>query len=198
MPDPSRGVAEQSANTMLVLSESESLLRSLQWDGFDVNRDKLLLVPLEGPVTAQEKEDRLTGLVKKSGIASGATILKHVTDAQSLYADGKDHASLNESRSLIQALIDGISTETDAHGTHSTKLPGGTSNRIEFLTEVGFFTPDEQAAFNSAWGSLSAGSHPGVPEREQARIGLVLALEFGQLWLLKFTNWRANAHQNFS
>jgi hypothetical protein len=61
------------------------------------------------------------------------------------------------------------------------KLPGGTGNRIEFLTKVGFFTSDEQTAFNSAWGSLSAGSHAGVPEREQARIGLVLALEFGQL-----------------
>jgi hypothetical protein len=56
------------------------------------------------------------------------------------------------------------------------------------LRNVGFFTPDEQAALNSAWGSLSAGAHPGVPEREQARIGLILALEFGQLLLMKFTN----------
>jgi len=180
------------------LPGSESLQRSLQLDGFDVNKEKLTLVPLEGPVTAREEEDRLTVVVKKSGIPSAAAILKHMTDAQSLYADGKDHPSLNESRSLIQALIDGISTETDAHGKHSRKLPGGTSNRIEFLAKVGFFTTDEQAAFNSAWGTLSAGSHPGVPDREQARIGLVLALELGQLLLLKFTNWKANAYQKFS
>jgi hypothetical protein len=48
-----------------------------------------------------------------------------------------------------------------------------------------------------AWGSLSAGAHPGVPEREQARIGLILALEFGQLLLVKFTNWKANAYLCF-
>jgi hypothetical protein len=180
------------------LSGSESLQRSLQLDGFDVNKDRLALVPLEGPISARDGEDRLTTLVKKSGLPNGATVVKHITDAQSLYTDGKNHSSLNESRSLIQGLIDGISKETSVHGKHSTKLPGGTSNRIEFLTNVGFLTADEHAAFNSVWGSLSAGSHPGVPEREQARIGLVLALEFGQLLLLKFTDWKDNGCAAFT
>jgi hypothetical protein len=40
-------------------------------------------------------------------------------------------------------------------------------------------------------------AHPGVPEREQARIGLILALEFGQLLLMKFTNWKAKAYLCF-
>jgi len=84
---------------------------------------------------------------------------------------------------------------TDLAG--SLNCLGGTTNRIEYLRNVGFFTPDEQAALNSAWGSLSAGAHPGVPEREQARIGLTLALEFGQLLLMKFTNWKANAYLCF-
>jgi hypothetical protein len=105
---------------------------------------------------------------------------------------------LNESRNLIQALIDEVSTETSAHGKHSTKLPGGTGNRIEYLKNVGFLTTDEETAYRSGWGTLSAGSHPGVPEREQARIGLVLALEFGQLLLVKFINWKANGYQKFS
>jgi hypothetical protein len=164
----------------------------------EVDETTLSLVPLEGPVSAREEEDRLTALVKNSGVPDENTVLKHIGDASSQYTSGNYHASLNESRSLIQALIDGISIETDRHGEHSAKLPGGTGNRIEFLTRVGFFTPDEQAAFNSAWGSLSAGSHPGVPEREQSRIGLVLSLEFGQLLLLKFTDWRANAYKTFS
>ncbi|MHB8217090.1 MAG: hypothetical protein ACYDDS_13525 [Candidatus Sulfotelmatobacter sp.] len=179
------------------LSGSEGLVRSLQLDGFDVDKSNLKLVPLEGPVSAQQEEDRLTRLVKGSGLPQGQIILQHIQDAFSLYAQGKDHASLNESRNLIQSLIDGISTETDAHGKHTTKLPGGTANRVEYLKAVGFFTPDEEASLKSGWGSLSAGSHPGVPEREQARIGLVLALEFGQLLLTKFTNWRANAYLRF-
>ncbi len=180
------------------LPGSDSLSRSLQLDGFDVDKVKLRLVPLEGPVRAEEEEGRLTLIVKNSGLPQSSIILKHIDDAHSLYAGGKDHPSLNESRSLIQALIDGISTETDAHGKHPAKLPGGTANRITYLKEVGFFTPDEEAAFKSGWGSLSAGSHPGVPEREQARIGLVLALEFGQLLMLKCANWKANSYRKFS
>jgi hypothetical protein len=180
------------------LPGSEELLRSLQLDGFDVDKVKWKLVPLEGPVSAQAEEDGLTRIVKNSGLPQTAVILKHITDASSLFAEGKDHPSLNESRSLIQALIDGISAETDAHGKHSTNLPGGTANRIEYLRKVSFLTQDEEAAFKSCWGSLSAGSHPGVPDRDQARIGLILALEFGQLLLLKFTNWKANAYCAFS
>jgi hypothetical protein len=188
-------LAPSSRESLLL---SESLLRSLQLDGFDVDKVNLELVPLEGAVSAQEEEGRLTSLVNRSGVPQSRVVLKHIEDAQSLYADGKDHASLNESRNLIQALIDGISSETNTHGGHSTKLPGGTGPRIEYLTKVGFFVPDEEAAFKSGWSSLSAGSHPGVPEREQARIGLVLGLEFGQLLLLKFTNWRANGYKAFS
>jgi hypothetical protein len=121
------------------LASGEPVVRSLQLDGFDVDKAKLKLVSLEGPVSARQEEDRLTGLVKNSGVPNSRIVLKHIEDAQSLYAEGKYHPSLNESRSLMQALIDGISVETDAHGEHSTKLPGGTSNRIKYLKDVGFF-----------------------------------------------------------
>jgi hypothetical protein len=46
---------------------------------------------LEGPVSAQEEEDRLARLVKTSDVPNTETILKHITHAHSLYADGKDH-----------------------------------------------------------------------------------------------------------
>jgi hypothetical protein len=121
-----------------------------------------------------------------------------MADANSLYTNGNYHPSLNESRSLIQALIDGISIETDKSGNHSTGLPGGTANRIDYLFNVGFLAADEKTALNSGWGSLSAGSHPGVPEPEQARIGLILALEFGQLLMHKFANWKVNGCRGFS
>jgi hypothetical protein len=181
-----------------VLRDSESLVRSLQLDGFGVDKKSLKLVSLEGPISARDEEDRLSTLVKTSGLPSSVTVLHHIEDATSLYEMGKDHPSLNESRNILQSLIDGIGETTHANGKHSVKLPGGTTNRIEYLRGVGFLTTDEEAAFKSSWGSLSAGSHPGVPEREQARIGLVLALEFGQLLLIKFANWKANAFCSFS
>lgn len=49
------------------LPTGEPVLRSLELDGFDVNKENLTLVPLEGPVSAREEEDRLTKLVKTSG-----------------------------------------------------------------------------------------------------------------------------------
>jgi hypothetical protein len=180
------------------LPTGEAVLRSLQLDGFDVNTAKLTLVPLEGPVSAREEEDRFTMLVKAVRLPEVGPLLRHVEDAHSLYMNGMYHPSLNESRSLIQCLIDGISTETDRHGKHSRGLPAGTKNRIEYLLDLGFFIADEEAALKSGWGTLSAGSHPGVPEREQARIGLVLAMEFGQLLLLKFADWKTNAYRGFS
>jgi hypothetical protein len=64
------------------LPGSESLLRSLQLDGYDVDKERLKLVPLEGPVSAQEEEeDHLTGLVKGSGIPQNQTVLQHIKDA---------------------------------------------------------------------------------------------------------------------
>jgi hypothetical protein len=188
---------DQLPSTYTDVNLRKTLPRALELDGFAVDTEKVELVPLEGPVSAKEEEDRLTSLVKNSGLPQSRVILKHIQDASSLYTEANDHPSLNESRSLIQSLIDGISTETDKHGKHSTKLPGPMKDRIEYLTKVGFLVPDEEAALKAGWASLSAGSHPGVPEREQARIGLILALEFGQLLLIKFTNWENNAYKCF-
>jgi hypothetical protein len=170
------------------LPESADLRRSLQLDGFHVDRENLRLVPLEGNVSAQEEESRLTTLVRNSGVPQPNVVLKHIEDANSLYTQGNFPSSLNESRNLVQALVDGISEETNKHGQHLRGFPEGTTqtaNRIRYLFDVGFFTKDEQEANVSCWKFLSSGSHPGIPEQEQARIGLILALEFGQLLVIK-------------
>jgi hypothetical protein len=192
------GLLECLAAFIASRQTGSAVLRSLQLDGFQVNKEQLCLVPLEAGVSEQEEEDRLTTLVGGSGLPSGSTILKHVNDAHSLFLDGKDHPSLGESRSFLQALIDDVCTETHKAAAHSVGLPGGTGPRIEYLKNVGFLTADEDTAYRAAWGALSAGTHPGVPAREEARIGLILALEFGQLLLLKFANWKANQYRRFA
>ena len=178
--------------------EGESVARSLELDGFSILEGKLELISLEGPVSQQEEEDRLSQLVRAAGLRSEAAILEHLCDAGDLYRAGKDHAALGESRTFLQAILDDVSLETDAHGGHPHALPGGTKNRIEYLAQVGFLTQDDQAALGSAWGMLSAGAHPGIPAREAARIGMILAIEFGQLLVIKFNNWKANAYRQFS
>jgi hypothetical protein len=180
------------------LPGGDSVVNLLQLDGYSVNTQKLSLIPLENVVGAQEEGDALTTLVKSTGFLNAQTVLQHISDAKNLFVESKYHPSLNESRNVLQCLVDEFSSDTHNSGAHSIKLPGGTANRIAYLGEVGFLTKDEEASCKSAWGALSGGSHPGVPERDEARIGLILALEFGQLLLLKFANWKANAYKKFS
>lgn len=184
-----------------VLTQSrygELVRRELELNGFQVSAKSLRLVPLEGPVSESEEEELLAGLIKHSGLPSEEIVLRHLSDARRNYVAGGEHASLNESRSFIQAIIDDLTSETAKIGGHTIGLPGGTGNRIGYLGKVGFFTQDEESAFRSAWGTLSAGSHPGVPAKHEARIGLILALEFGQLLILKFANWKKNGCRSFS
>jgi hypothetical protein len=181
-----------------ILPNGDPVANSLQLDGYSVSTQKLCLVPLEDVVGAQEEADALTDMVKSGGVPNALTVLRHIADAKDLFVEGKYHPSLNESRNVLQCLVDNISSDTDNSHAHSTKLPGGTANRIGYLKEVGFLTTDEETAFKSAWAALSAGSHPGVPDRDESRIGLILALEFSQLLMLKFRNWKTNAYKKFS
>jgi hypothetical protein len=179
--------------------DGDQVIRSLELDGFRANQAKLELVPLDSIVSEQAEEDRLASLVNATTISNSTVILKHLHDADDLFVQGKDHSSISESRSFLQALIDGVSGETNALGGHaSIGYPSGTANRLKYLEDVGFFTSDEKTAFGSAWGFLSGGAHPGIPSHDSAHIGLILALEFGLFVLLKFGNWKANGYKRFN
>jgi len=177
--------------------QGEAVRRSLELEGLRVDREKLTLELADSVVNEQEEENRLVGLVKQSRLPNEAVILKHLSDAQELFVQGKDHAAIGESRNLIQALIDDIGATTHASGAYSVGFPAGMGNRLDYLQTVKFFTADEKTAFGAAWGFLCAGSHPGIPSRDEARIGLILSLEFSQILLLKFAKWAANAFTGF-
>ena len=179
------------------LPKGETVVRSLELDGLRVNPSKLELVPFESAVSEQEEEERVASLVRQSGLPNHAVIVKHVGDAHELFVQGKDHASIGESRNFIQALIDGIGATTHTSGAYSFGYPAGMDNRLNYLQKVRFFTADERTAFGAVWGFLCVGSHPGIPSRDEARIGLILSLEFGQILLLKFAKWAANAFSGF-
>ncbi len=199
-PEESLILGEQLIHQLAAVATtlSEAVARSLELDGFRVNPGKPGLVPIDSVVSEQQEEDRLTALVTDTGITNAAVIRTHLREADDLFVQGKDHPSVNESRSLFQAVIDSISGETNTSGGHSRGYPSDMKGRLEYLQAVGFFTSDERTAFGSAWGFLSAGSHPGLPSRDEARIALVLALEFCQLLLLKFENWKANGCRRFT
>jgi hypothetical protein len=180
------------------LPQGEAVRRSLELEGLRANATKLTIELAESVVNEQQEENLLVGLVKRCRLPNEAVILRHLSDAQELFVQGKDHPSIGESRNLIQALVDDISAATHASGAYSLGYPAGMANRLQYLQDVRFFTPDEKTAFGAAWGFLSAGSHPGISSRDEARIGLILSLEFGQVMLLKFANWVANGFSGFS
>jgi hypothetical protein len=78
---------EKLAAFSATLGSGDSVRRSLELDGFAVDRENLRLVPIEGTASAREEEDRLTRLMKNSGIPQTRVVLKHIEDAQSLYAE---------------------------------------------------------------------------------------------------------------
>lgn len=129
------------------------------------------LVSLEGRVSHEEEQSRLEALLTQSGLPNIHIAKKHLNDAAEQYVDGtKDHSSLGESRTLLQSLIDLTSEQIQNSGRSVAGLPGGTADRLDYLEKNGLFTSDEKTAFGGAWGFLSAGSHPGLPPREQALI----------------------------
>lgn len=191
-------LVQRLAALLTTLPKGETVRRALELDGFAVNVSKLELISLEGPVSHNEEEDRVTTLVKGGKLPSETVILEHLRLARQHYENGADHSCIGEARNFLQALIDDVGCETSASGRHAVGWPGGTANRIEYLNKVGFFTKDEAAAISAGWGSLSAGNHPGIPARHEAHIALILALEFGQMLLLKFLDWKANGYAGFS
>jgi len=180
------------------LPSGQSVERSLELDGLRVDKKNLKLLPFDSVTSEGEEEERVVSLVNQSGLTSSTVVLQHIGDARELFVQQKDHPSIGEARNFVQALIDGISADTHAHGGHAIGYPGATANRLKYLEDVGFFTADEKTAVGSAWGFLSAGTHPGIPSRDEARIALILSLEFGVMLLLKFSNWKANAFRAFS
>jgi hypothetical protein len=170
----------------------ESLVRSLEHDGLAVDMKSVKLVPIEGPVTLEEEQNRLEEMIDMSGLPGSAVAKKHLQDAAENYLDGtKDHSSLGESRALLQCLVDDSAEQIANTGRSQVGLPGGTANRLDYLERNNFLAPDEKAAFGAAWGFLSAGAHPGMTPREQARMGMVLSMEFSQMLIQKWLHWRA-------
>jgi hypothetical protein len=189
---------QRLAALAVTLPEGEQVARSLELDGFQVDKKNLRLLALASITNEREEEERVVSLVNRSALPDSVVILKHLRDARDHFVQQKDHSSIGEARAFVQALLDGISDETNARGGHSIGYPGGMANRLIYLEQVGFLTSDEKAAFGAAWGFLSAGNHPGIPSRDEARIALILSLEFAVILLLKFSNWKSNAYRAFT
>lgn len=173
--------------TALAITESgqteevRQLRRSLQLDGFDVEDGET--IPIDGPISVVEEKSRLLRDLKASLFTQKGIIAKHLEEAEDLFSKGKMHPAMGEARSAFQAAAEDC-VELMEKNTRP-KSGGGFKNQVEFLTKTNFVSDDEAQALLAAWGFLSAGAHPGLPPDEAGRIGLVLALEFTHMLLVK-------------
>ena len=66
-----------------------------------------------------------------------------------------------------------------------------------FLEDSGFFDSDEKLAFSSSWAFLCSGAHPGIGNRDQAYLAMILSLSFGHVALNKFEGWKQHGYKGF-
>jgi hypothetical protein len=162
-------------------SAKENIRRSLQLDGYEVGGGEINSI--DGPVSVEQEKTRLLKDLKASRLNRRNVIGMHITDAEDLFTNGKHHPAIGEARSALQAVIEDTVDLLEAKA--GKRSGAGTKNQIEFMTQQGFLSPDEQAAFLSAWGFLSSGNHPGLSSDDEGRIGIILCLEFIQILLAK-------------
>ena len=171
--------------------DSDQLIRSIENDGYTIDKDAVQLVPAEGHVSLAEEEGLLEKTIRQSGLSRPQESLKHLKDAGDELLDGsKDHSSLNESRSLFQSLVNQICEEVDRSGRPSIGLPSSMSGRLSYLETNGVWTNDQRNMFGAAWIFLSTGGHPGITQKEHARMGLLLSIEFCNVLISGWLYWK--------
>jgi len=141
--------------------EARQLRRSLQLDGFDVSDGKT--VPIEGPISVTEEKSRLLTYLAASSLPRKDIIAKHLKDAENLFSEGKMHPAMGQARSAFEAGVEDTVSLVEINTKR--KAGSGLKNQLQFLSNEGFISADEEQAFLSAWGFLSAGAHPGPSTR---------------------------------
>jgi hypothetical protein len=159
----------------------ENLRLSLQLDGYEVAGGKV--TSIDGPVSVEEEKSRLLRDLKASRLARQDVISNHITDAETLFTEGKHHPAIGEGRSGFQAVIEDVVALLEAKT--GNRSGSGIKNQIDFMARQSFLSLDEQSAFLSAWGFLCSGNHPGLSSEDEGRIGIILCLEFIQILLAK-------------
>jgi len=71
------------------------------------------------------------------------------------------------------------------------------SDLFLYMKKSGFLDMEEEQAYRSGYGFLSAGGHPGIGERDDAYLSQILALTFGHALLLKLQSWDCGGYEHF-
>ena len=121
----------------------------------------------------------------------------HLEQSDATTRDGYWHASINEARSFLEALLVGImhAVEGEAPPDPSRNgSPNGTPFRSyrRYLTELGFLDPDENTLLQFVYGVASAkGSHHGVADEAWSRLARRMVCTTGQYVIHRYGTWKS-------
>lgn len=178
--------------------QHEALRSALASDGWRF--DGVNLVEIRKATIDEPKEISLVEkLIHNSEHDRTDVLLHHFENGQRLYEDGKYHPCVGEWRSFLEELMRGIwrltRSKRSEFGTFAERP--SISDLFNFLKRAGFFDADEEQAYRSSYGFLSAGGHPGIGEKDDAYLSQILALTFGHALLLKLQSWHSGHYKNF-
>ncbi len=182
------GIIEQ--NPSLKDRDTQYFYESLLDDGFQLVGRRLIettqdIIPEPQEISAVES------LIRISVHDGRDLLLQHFLEAHQLYSSGNYHPSIGEWRSFLEETLRGVWRLTRARRPEYATFSDIPSMKdlLDFLRRSGFFASDEHPAFSSTWGFLCAGGHPGISEKDDAHLSMILALTFGHAALLKLERW---------
>lgn len=126
------------------------------------------------------------------------TLSYHTQQSDATAHDGYWHASINEARSVLEALVISIVQTIGADDTRRPGIGGGTafSHWRRSLVAVGFIDTYESDVLHFAFGLSSLkGSHHGVPDEHWCRLARRLVFCAADYVLDRYREWKTRAPQ---
>ena len=124
------------------------------------------------------------------------TLTCHVRQSDATAADGYWHASINEARSFLEALLVGILYSVCAE--EADKQKGMSRNGTPFrgcrrrLLEAGFLDADENDLLQYVYSIASAkGSHHGATDEAWTRLARRMVWTAGEYLLTRYEEWKS-------
>lgn len=181
-------------NPEFAIEAAQEFQNSLLNDGFQFVGTRLIetnqdIIPESQEISAVES------LIRRSIHDNREILLHHFGNGRNLYESGPYHACINEWRSFLEETLRGVwrATRINRPDFSSFAERPSVKDPFSFLNRSGFLKDDEKEAFNGAWAFLSAGGHPGISDRDDAHLSMILTLTFGHAALLKLEKWADNS-----
>jgi hypothetical protein len=170
----------------------DDLERFLRLEGWEISAGSLRKTEAT-IVDLQAEEDALLALLRNSNLPNTETIESHLTRSAEEY--GRDNNnSMTNSRQALEQMLEDIAHTTARQRQDPIPVREQVRN---YLETCGFFNQEEKRGFSGVYGFLSNGPHPGIVDREAARLGRNFALGACHYALQKYQRWTQNGYRGF-